>query len=286
MPNLDLSFHGIMPARGNWNDAKMAILFNPGSAPSAQGKAQLSQISRAVSSLTHSLTHSLTRREDVRAQRIFLLETLDRDSPMIALTVVALSLLPRHAPPLSLVVRPHRRAAIVLSEGESPSQPESIFTLDERKDGWDDVRSTIKGAIKERAGGIQELNAWSEKYVKPTTKLAKAIVEELPLPPVELPLQTATKAAAPKPAASKPAAEKAPPDSLKKQAFSFAAATLDAVAKKKAASPKPVASSSRGSSGKQVTPEAATVATANLLLLAGVPIGTLGVLYLLATGSF
>ena len=54
MPNLDLSFHGIMPARGNWNDAKMAILFNPGSAPSAQGKAQLSQISRAVSSLTHA----------------------------------------------------------------------------------------------------------------------------------------------------------------------------------------------------------------------------------------
>ena len=64
MPNLDLSFHGIMPARGNWNDAKMAILFNPGSAPRCQGKAQLSQISRAVSSITHSLTHS-------RAVRMF-----------------------------------------------------------------------------------------------------------------------------------------------------------------------------------------------------------------------
>ena len=211
---------------------------------------------------------------------------------LAALAAVALSLLPRHTSPLSPVVRPHRRAAIVLSEGESPSQPESIFTLDERKDGWDDVRSTIKDAIKERAGGIQELNAWNEKYIKPTTKWAKVIVEELPLPPVELPLPpvgSATKAAASKPAASKPAAQTAkatPPDSLKKQAFSFAAATLDAAAKKKAASPKPAASSSGGSTGKQVTPEAATVATANLLLLAGVPIGTLGVLYLLATGSF
>lgn len=216
------------------------------------------------------------------------------DSPMLAaLAAVALSLLPSHTSTLSPAVRPHRRAAIVLSEGESPSQPESIFTLDERKDGWDDVRSSIKDAIKERAGGIQELNAWNEKYIKPTTKWAKVIVEELPLPPVELPLPplvgSATKAAASMPAASKPAAQTAkatPPDSLKKQAFSFAAATLDAAAKKKAASPKPAASSSRGSTGKQVTPEAATVATANLLLLAGVPIGTLGVLYLLATGSF
>ena len=217
---------------------------------------------------------------------------------LAALAAVALSLLPSHTCQLSPVVRPHRRAAIVLSEGESPSQPESIFTLDERKDGWDDVRSTIKDAIKERAGGIQELNAWNEKYIKPTTKWAKVIVEELPLPPVELPLPplvgSATKAAASKPAASKPAASKpaaqtakaTPPDSLKKQAFSFAAATLDAAAKKKAASPKPAASSSQGSTGKQVTPEAATVATANLLLLVGVPVGTLGVLYLLATGSF
>lgn len=206
---------------------------------------------------------------------------------LAALAAVALSLLPRHTSPLSPVVRPHRRAAIVLSEGESPSQPESIFTLDERKDGWDDVRSTIKDAIKERAGGIQELNAWNEKYIKPTTKWAKVIVEELPLPPVELPLLpvgSATKAAASKPAAQ--TAKATPPDSLKKQAFSFAAATLDAAAKKKAASPKPAASSSQGSTGKQVTPEAATVATANLLLLAGVPVGTLGVLYLLATGSF
>jgi hypothetical protein len=212
---------------------------------------------------------------------------------LAALAAVALSLLPSHTSTLSPVVRPHRRAAIVLSEGESPSQPESIFTLDERKDGWDDVRSSIKDAIKERAGGIQELNAWNEKYIKPTTKWAKVIVEELPLPPVELPLPplvgSATKAAASMPAATKPAAQTAkatPPDSLKKQAFSFAAATLDAAAKKKAASPKPAASSSGGSTGKQVTPEAATVATANLLLLAGVPIGTLGVLYLLATGSF
>ena len=107
---------------------------------------------------------------------------------LAALAAVALSLLPSHTSTLSPVVRPHRRAAIVLSEGESPSQPESIFTLDERKDGWDDVRSSIKDAIKERAGGIQELNAWNEKYIKPTTKWAKVIVEELPLPPVELPL--------------------------------------------------------------------------------------------------
>ena len=107
---------------------------------------------------------------------------------LAALAAVALSLLPSHTSTLSPVVRPHRRAAIVLSEGESPSQPDSIFTLDERKDGWDDVRSSIKDAIKERAGGIQELNAWNEKYIKPTTKWAKVIVEELPLPPVELPL--------------------------------------------------------------------------------------------------
>jgi hypothetical protein len=101
------------------------------------------------------------------------------------------------------------------------------------------------------------------------------VVFDLWAPLSSSPKQKRTASFAKKAAAEKVSAEEALVASMKA-----------AAAKKKAASPKPAASSSRGSTGKQVTPEAATVATANLLLLAGVPIGTLGVLYLLATGSF
>merc|ERR1719310_2511988 len=105
-----------------------------------------------------------------------------------AAVVLTLSLLPTN-PPTRLNVRAHRRSGCIFaSEAEtSESTPDSIFTLEERKDGWDDVRGSIKGAIKDRQGAVEALNEWNANYVKPAARWAKVLAEELPLPSVEMP---------------------------------------------------------------------------------------------------
>ena len=74
-----------------------------------------------------------------------------------------------------------RSIAIVASE---PSEPQSqaeferrasdIFTLEEREDGWDDVRGGIKAAIKDRKKGYYELK---DNYIDPARRYGKAIAE-------------------------------------------------------------------------------------------------------------
>ena len=175
----------------------------------------------------------------------------------------------------------------------------SIFTMKRRNDGWDNVRDSIDTAIKDRSKAIGSLNEWSEKYVAPAGRWAKVLAEELPVvdsvKSVELPpLPTLPSPSSPAPKVAKaaptttPIANSPPPTtaatvSLKERAFAATATLLDVAAKQKGTS-KPAAPPSAPS--KEVSPAAATVAATNLMLLAGVPVGTLFLLYLLATNSF
>ena len=52
------------------------------------------------------------------------------------------------------------------------SKASDIFTLQERDDGWDDVRGSIKLAIKDRTKGWNELK---DNYVAPAARWSKAI---------------------------------------------------------------------------------------------------------------
>jgi hypothetical protein len=68
-----------------------------------------------------------------------------------------------------------------LSEN-TPAEPDTIFTMQERQDGWDDVRSSIKKQIKDRR---QAYDAIAENYVAPTAatlktagRWAKVLAEE------------------------------------------------------------------------------------------------------------
>jgi len=53
-------------------------------------------------------------------------------------------------------------------------EPETIFTLQEREDGWNDVRGAIKTGIKERTKPWQDIN---RDYVTPVRKWSAAIAE-------------------------------------------------------------------------------------------------------------
>jgi len=77
---------------------------------------------------------------------------------------------------------PARRRAHVVASAEpeeaaaaaDPAAAESkraadIFTLEERQDGWDDVRSSIKSGIKDRSKAWNEIN---RDYVEPAKDLA------------------------------------------------------------------------------------------------------------------
>jgi len=215
---------------------------------------------------------------------------------------LSLALLPS-TPTFGPLVRTHRRAGLIFASEPSPAaeaeataeeQPDTIFTLEDRQDGWDDVRNSIKTGIKERAGGVEGLNAWSEKYVAPVGRWAKVLADELPvelpsvdLPKPSLPSAEALKTAAKAPAAafSPPATPAAPAATLKDRALGLTTTLLDAAAKQRQAAAKEAPDAAPVKAKKEVSVQAATVASGNVLLLACIPIGTLGALYLLATGS-
>merc|ERR1719247_3915862 len=68
----------------------------------------------------------------------------------------------------------HRATIIIASaEPEAPAaaleEPSTIFTLKDRNDGWNDVRSSIKQGIKEREKPLKEIK---ENYVEPAQRAA------------------------------------------------------------------------------------------------------------------
>lgn len=219
-----------------------------------------------------------------------------------AALVVSLALNPTalHTPSS---IRAHRGGSIFASEANSDAPaPDGIFTLEERKDGWDDVRGSIKGAIKDRQGAVKALNAWNTQYVAPAARWAKVLAEELPLPSVEMPsvdlpsvdlpskLTAAPSSPAPSsPASSSPAptspaltAKASPPKSLKDRVLGVTTAVLDRAAKQKQEEVQVVVPTEPV---KEVTAGAKTIAAANIALLVGVPIGTLALLWTLAVSS-
>ena len=83
----------------------------------------------------------------------------------------------------------------------------TMFTMDERDDGWNDVRAALQAAKKDRAKGVDDLKTWVDKNsggVKSATRWAKVLGEEF--------LETAgVLPEAPK--AAPPSPRKAPPPS-------------------------------------------------------------------------
>ena len=74
-----------------------------------------------------------------------------------------------------------RVGAIRAAEETDPDAPPKIldgtlFTLEEREDGWDDVRQNIKEGIKQREKPLQEIR---DMYIKPAQRWAKVLSEEI-----------------------------------------------------------------------------------------------------------
>jgi len=182
---------------------------------------------------------------------------------------------------------------------DEASEAETIFTLEDRDDGWDDVRNTIKTARKERIGAWEEIQ---RDYVKPTAAWTKVITSEIkeivvdkrpmldvdgvvtptkqsaaPSPP---PLFASRPSPPPPPAAPRQATAKAPKASFADQLMGSVASALDKAPKKQQqqakATPPPKAS-------KAVDIKSGTIATANIALLAGIPVATLIGIILIAT---
>lgn len=76
--------------------------------------------------------------------------------------------------PGAFVARPARSVVMAEEPFEPEQRASDIFTLQDREDGWDDVRGSIKEAIKQREGPY---NLVKEKYVEPTARWTKAAVE-------------------------------------------------------------------------------------------------------------
>jgi hypothetical protein len=86
-----------------------------------------------------------------------------------------------------------------------PQPTGSPFTLEKRGDGWDDLREAIAGAGQERQASYEALQ---KKYVKPASRVAKVLVDELA---EATPLKAVLKA----PKAAPPVADIAPPSAPK-----------------------------------------------------------------------
>jgi len=88
-----------------------------------------------------------------------------------------------------------RRAALVavaveVDEEAKPEQkadPEqdrsTIFTMQDRDDGWNDVRGAIRKEIKDREKAWQQLSEYTagvnDAYIKPTVRMSKVLVDEV-----------------------------------------------------------------------------------------------------------
>jgi len=201
--------------------------------------------------------------------------------------------------------------ALATGSTDAPAAPEpfrSPFTLEKRGDGWDDLRAAIIVAREERRASY---DAMQKKYVKPVSRAAKVLVDEVveaipvkdvpkavmappPAPKAVMAPPPAPKAVfAPAPAApaapreaqtAAPAAKPKPAvlsDKTAAQAVSWLATLLDDAAatnqKKKAAAPAaPKKKELKKPSSKDIS-----VATFNLVVLLSVPTLTLtGLTYL------
>ena len=165
------------------------------------------------------------------------------------------------------------RSMVIASETEVEQKRASdIFTLEERDDGWDDVRQSIKEAKKQRQQPWEDIN---RDYIGPTTRWAKVIAEEVGglakgVSGVEL---KAPDLKAPELSADPLKVGLSVLDSIgdRRQAAKEAEAKKKADAKAKAmAKAKPA----------EVSPTNALGSAANLGLLLGVPVATL---YLIST---
>jgi len=191
--------------------------------------------------------------------------------------------------------------ALATGSTDAPAAPEpfrSPFTLEKRGDGWDDLRAAIIVAREERRASY---DAMQKKYVKPVSRAAKVLVDEVveAIPVKDVPKAVMAPPPAPKavfapapaaPAAPREAQTAAPAakpkpavlsDKTAAQAVSWLATLLDDAAatnqKKKAAAPAaPKKKELKKPSSKDIS-----VATFNLVVLLSVPTLTLtGLTYL------
>jgi hypothetical protein len=223
--------------------------------------------------------------------RIFVAFHLAMDTLLIATSALLLPALPPQratAPHLRTMsawtasratLRMEAAEAATASNTTTEELPDSIFTLQERDDGWDDVRASIKAARDDRKDAWDLIN---QEYVKPAARWSKVLAEEF-LPsevPQELPALQLPKIELPKPG------EAAPKLSTKEVAIATTASVLDAVAAARQTKPPatkkkapPKTSKTKSMPPKTVSPAGA----ASVGLLLGVPGLTLGALFLLAT---
>lgn len=179
-------------------------------------------------------------------------------------------------------------------EEEKTAAPETIFTLQDRDDGWDDVRGSIKAAIKDREKPYQDIK---ENYVKPAAatvataaRWAKVLAEELPgvgtgiavagdsVKAVGQAAGTGIKAAG-SGLAARGKGSVSLQKSVTKSTIGLVGSVADAAAARRKAAKAKVMSKAK--------PKAAVspAAGANLALLTGVPFITLVLVALLGTGQ-
>ena len=69
------------------------------------------------------------------------------------------------------------------TEEELTAEPQTIFTMQDREDGWNDVRGAIRAQIDDRAKAWQQLSELgsraNKQYLRPTAAVAKVLAEEV-----------------------------------------------------------------------------------------------------------
>jgi len=165
-----------------------------------------------------------------------------------------------------------------------PTAPSgSIFTLEERKDGWDDVRGALKDAAKDREKPWQEVK---EQYISPVSRWASVLADELrpgggaAADTADKPQRTAAKQPEQRAVAKKAEAATEPMD--KKAIVKSALATLSSVLD---SAPTKQTGSARNAPAKAKEASTADLVNSGIMggLLLGVPVSTLALLYYLAT---
>lgn len=222
---------------------------------------------------------------------------------MLAAGFLALSsaaLLPGYLPQLPCRAGQPAASARVSAVGMSEdSEPETIFTLQERADGWDDVRNSIKQAKKDRSGAWEDIQ---RDYLKPTAAWTKVITTEIkeivvdkrdvldmqgvvtptkpPAAPSPSPPPLFSSRAAPAPTAP----PKEQPASFANQLMGSVASVLDTAVttkQKQQQKAKPPPAPARAT--KPIEAKSGAVATANVALVYGLPLATLVGALLIAT---
>ena len=175
-------------------------------------------------------------------------------------------------------------------EQQTPIMEGTIFTMEERGDGWDDVRKSIKASIRDREKAWNQID---ESYVKPfrrwsvvlTTEVKQAL-EETPYsdaavlkPDLKPAFEPASKSEASAPTA--PLKEKADVTSLASQAIGVVASLVDMAAKRRKKTSVQTKVEPRD---KPASDAPLGVGISNVLLLLGVPFTTLSMIYFSVLG--